>query len=69
MEIMFSTRQTGNVHTSVRQHPIKLMILGLAVVVMGIASFPFGVPLVLLGGWLLFVGGRQFGRAVKVFFS
>lgn len=66
---MFGTRQTGNVHTSVRQRPIKLLLLGLALVLVGILTAPVGIPIAAPGVWFCYVGGRQLARGIKVFFS
>lgn len=66
---MFSTRQTGNVHTSVRQRPVKLLLLGLALVLVGILTAPIGIPIAVPGVWFCYVGGRQLARGIKVFFS
>lgn len=73
---MFGTRQTGNVHTSVRQRPIKLILMSVAMLVTGISmvgsdtlwALP-GIAIMLAGGWMFYVGGRQLVRALRVFFS
>lgn len=73
---MFGTRQTGNVHTSVRQRPIKLLLMAVAMIAIGLSmvgsdtlwALP-GIVVMFAGGWLLYVGGRQLVRAMRVFFS
>jgi hypothetical protein len=49
---MFSSRRTGGVMTSVRLHPIKLLILGLALMLVGVAAMVAGADML----WAIPVG-------------
>lgn len=74
---MFGTSQTGGTHTSVQLHPIKLLILAAAMMLVGITmivvdkiwAVPIGLPLVLLGCRLAYIAVRQIARGVRTFLS
>jgi hypothetical protein len=65
---MYATRQTGPVYTSVRGHPIKLLIAAIAALGTG-AAIPAGIGFVAAGAWLFRVAARQIGRCARTFFS
>jgi hypothetical protein len=75
---MYATRQTGPVYTSVRGHPIKLLIAAIAALGTGAAilcnpnsiwAIPAGIGFVAAGAWLFRVAARQIGRCARTFFS
>lgn len=74
---MFGTRRTGRIYTSVHLHPIKVVILGVTMLLVGFAlawgntlwAIPIGIVLALLGGRLTYIGGRQALRGVWTFLS
>lgn len=73
---MFSTRRTGPVYTSVRVHPVKLLLLAAALMLMGgtIASngalwVIAGAMVILAGMWLGYVALRQMARGARTFLS
>lgn len=74
---MFGSRQTGAVFTSVRLHPIKLLIFGVVTLMVGLVmivgdklwGIPVGFVLALAGARLIFISGRQAIRGVRTFLS
>jgi hypothetical protein len=75
---MLTTRQTGPVYTSVRGHPIKLLLAASAALGVGIAilcqpnsvwAIPVGIILVVGGGGLARIALRQLGRGMRTFLS
>jgi hypothetical protein len=73
---MFGTRRTGNVYTSVPQHPFKILILAVAMLTIGFAMVGSatlwiipGVLVLVLGFWVGCIGARQAWRALRIIFS
>lgn len=73
---MHATRRTGHVYTSVRVHPVKLLILAAALMLMGgtMASdgalwVIAGIPVILAGMWLAYIALRQMARGARTFLS
>jgi len=74
---MHGTRRTGPVYTSVRLHPVKLMMLGIALCMIGggmlngfnILTIIGGAAVILLGCWLIYVAIRQIIRGARTFLS
>ena len=73
---MFATRQIGGIYTSIRLHPIKLLILAAALLLIGVVMVwsctPWavaGILVVLLGARLAYIGIRQLTRGARTFLS
>lgn len=73
---MFGTSRTGSVYTSVHLHPVKLLMLAVAILMIGLAMISSdtlwaipGIAVVLLGLWVGYIGVRQIVRALRTFFS
>jgi hypothetical protein len=76
---MFGSRQTRGGFVSVRLHPVKLLIIGLAMVLVGVVAMgdgsdvfwaiPIGILVTLMGCRLVYIGSRQIIRGLRTFFS